>query len=371
MYFKNFTLIILCLLLGGNISYSQNGYVKKWSSPLDSNAVRGRLSEFSESNFHRLPEAMKDSLREPVWNLSKHSAGLYIDFKSAAESISVRYGVSGSLNMPHMPTTGVSGLDLYAFDTDRKEWNWAHGSYHFSDTITYNFSDLSAKGENLNYRLYLPLYNEVTWLEIATSDGVEVHYITPKPTNKAILVYGTSIAQGACASRPGLAWTNILGRLTNSPVINLGFSGNGRLEPVLIERILNQDALAIVLDCLPNLGVSKNLPADKLKELIINAVKQIRAANSQVPIIFTEHSAGFNPQVLNRNSHKVAEETTLIAREAIKELMNAGVEHIYTLQNSAIDLSINSTVDYVHPNDLGMEKIAEAYHELIKSRHIL
>lgn len=371
MCFKNFTLIILCLLLGGNISYSQEGTIKKWSRPLDSNAVRGRLSESSMNNFHRLPESMKDSLREPVWNLSKHSAGLYIDFKSTAESIFVRYGVSGSLNMPHMPTTGVSGLDLYAFNADSREWNWAHGSYHFSDTITYNFSDLSAKGENLTYRLYLPLYNEVTWLEIATNDGVEVRFITPKPTNKAVLVYGTSIAQGACASRPGLAWTNILGRLTNSPVINLGFSGNGRLEPVLIERILNQDALAIVLDCLPNLGVSKNLPAAKLKELILNAVKQIRAADSQVPVILTEHSAGFNPQVLNRNSHKVAEETTLVAREAIKELMDAGVGHIYILENSAIDLSINSTVDYVHPNDLGMEKIAEAYYELIKSRHIL
>lgn len=49
-------------------------------------------------------------------------------------------------------------------------------------------------------------------------------------TDHPIVLYGTSIAQGACASRPGMAWGNIVSRSLEIPLINLGFSGNGKLE---------------------------------------------------------------------------------------------------------------------------------------------
>ena len=45
------------------------------------------------------------------------------------------------------------------------------------------------------------------------------------------MIYGTSITQGGCASRPGMAYTNILSRRIDAPFINLGFSGSGRGEP--------------------------------------------------------------------------------------------------------------------------------------------
>ena len=35
---------------------------------------------------------------------------------------------------------------------------------------------------------------------------------------------------GACASRPGMSISSILGRRLNRPVVNLGFSGNGKME---------------------------------------------------------------------------------------------------------------------------------------------
>ena len=57
-------------------------------------------------------------------------------------------------------------------------------------------------------------------------------YFKPLPVrnDKPIVVYGTSITQGACASRPDSHGPNaILGRKLDRPVINLGFSGNGRL----------------------------------------------------------------------------------------------------------------------------------------------
>lgn len=70
---------------------------------------------------------------------------------------------------------------------------------------------------------------------------------------KPIVVYGTSIAQGGCASRPGMAWPALVGRKLDRPLINLGFSGNGRLEKEVIDLIAEIDAKVYVLDCLPNL----------------------------------------------------------------------------------------------------------------------
>src|SRR5690606_42059066 len=72
---------------------------------------------------------------------------------------------------------------------------------------------------------------------------------------KPIVVYGTSITQGACATRPGLAWTNIVGRALPNPIVNLGFSGNGRLEEPILELMKQEEAAVFILDCIPNLSI--------------------------------------------------------------------------------------------------------------------
>lgn len=69
-----------------------------------------RLSKIKDSQkrseiYTRLPERAKGVVSEPVWNLSRHSAGLAIHFYSNTPQIKVRYTVTGSLNMPHMPST--------------------------------------------------------------------------------------------------------------------------------------------------------------------------------------------------------------------------------------------------------------------------
>jgi GDSL-like Lipase/Acylhydrolase family len=99
------------------------------------------------------------------------------------------------------------------------------------------------------------LYNSVQWMEIGIQEGT---LFNPLPTRKEkpIVVYGTSIAQGGCASRPGMAWPAILGRKLDRPLINLGFSGNGRLEKEVIDLMIEIDAKLFVLDCLPNLDAS-------------------------------------------------------------------------------------------------------------------
>lgn len=311
------------------------------------------------NSYDRLPERIQNQVRKPVWDLSKNSAGLQLHFETDAPEIVIKYVVSGQLQMPHMPATGVSGVDLYAQDDDGN-WLWAAGRFSFGDTITYRYNNLnSGKRE---YTLYFPLYNTVRWMEIGVPEN---NHFTPLPLSKKkpVIVYGTSIAQGACASRPGLAWTNILSRKLNRPVINLGFSGNGRLETPILNLLTELDAAVYVLDCLPNMTTSY-MPTDTLKQRLTDAFVILRSAKPFIPILFTEHD-GYAGDDLNNTQLAQYTEANQALDEVFDSLQKAGMLNIYLLKKEAIAQGIETTVDGTHPNDIGMMHYAEAYDEIL------
>lgn len=351
-------LFFICLQ---TIVFAQDNYSYR---KVEGSQLSGRLSAMQNvNNFGRLPAQLKGSVREAVWNLGEYSAGLYIDFKTNSDTIVVKYKVKSVLNMPHMPTTGVSGVDLYFHNEQNKRWEWAFGRYQFKDTIQYTFSNI---GHNTNgtYRLYLPLYNIVDFLEIGTPKSNTLDIVTDNV--KPIVIYGTSIAQGACTSRPGLGWTSILGRDFPNEVINLGFSGNGRLEQPILDVIAAQEAAVYILDCIPNLSITKERSAEQLDSLILHAVEFLRSKRPHTPIVLTEHSSAFTEGFLNKATMEEYGTSTKVGQEAFKKLKKLGVKNIYWLNRDDIGLDVNSTVDYAHPNDIGMMKLAKAYEKLLK-----
>ncbi len=89
--------------------------------------LEGRAFGDVEHYFDRLPARAKEIVREPVWNLSRHTAGFSTRFQTDARSIYLRYEVLNEpLAMAHMPATGVSGVDLYGMTGSPKNggWNW-------------------------------------------------------------------------------------------------------------------------------------------------------------------------------------------------------------------------------------------------------
>lgn len=306
--------------------------------------------------YDRLPARAEKTVQTNVWNISHQSAGLSIRFRTPAKEIIVRYTVSGKFEMPHMPATGVSGVDLYAIDANGA-WKWASGRYTFADTITYKFSNLS--DEAREYRLYLPLYNNVKWMEIGVPGNTAV---VPMQTRKEkpIVVYGTSIAQGGCASRPGLAWTSLLDRQMDRQVINLGFSGNGKLEPPVTALVSEIDAKVYVLDCLPNIS---ELPSAEIKARIITAVHTLQAKHPATPILLVAHSAA-SLQSLNGNANHAIANNAL--QDAYEQLQAAGAKLVYMLPASQINFDLSATVDGVHPADAGMLAYAKAYENSLR-----
>lgn len=320
-----------------------------------------------ESPYDRLPSRAKSQVREAVWNLSRHNAGILIRFRSNAKEIVVRYTVTGAHAMNHMAATGVSGLDLYAVDSDGK-WYWCRGQREFEDTISYRFSGLLPNDPyhewGREYRLYLPLYNQVSWLEIGVPDS-SFFKALPTRLEKPMVVYGTSIAQGGCASRPGMAWTSILERTMDRPLLNLAFSGNGRLEKEIIELIGEIDARIFILDCLPNLTNSETFPEEQLKNRIFESVQYLRNKHPATPILLVEH-AGYSDGLIMPERGEAFQRVNQIQKRTYSKLMKNGIEHLYYLSNEELNLSFDDTVDGTHPNDLGMQHYAEAYERKLR-----
>jgi len=347
--------------LFSNISFSQN---LTWYNPHNSpqNIIQGTgWPTELKGTYNRLPERIKSEARKPVWQLSLQSAGNYIEFKSDTKYFEVKYIVEKKdYSMPHMPSTGVSGLDLYV--KNGKSWLWEPGKYNFKDTITYKFDNIDIAQER-EFRLYLPLYNQVTWLEVGIPQGKKFSF-TPVSTEKPIVVYGTSIAQGACASRPGLAWTSLLGRYTNQNIINLGFSGNGILDKPIVNLISEIDAKLFILDNMPNLDDASRFPESDVKERVFYAVQKIRKDHPKTPILLTQHSGGNTDLVIEKKRNDAFRRINDIILKCYNELRRND-SNIYFLNTGLINMGIDSTVDGLHPNDIGMVEHAKAYQKVI------
>ena len=335
-----------------------------WHNPLDSAVIAAGRSgyiqgrRFAPSDYGRLPAKAKGVVRDAVWGLSQNSAGLYVQFTTNSPEITVQYEVTGGHAMPHMPATGVSGVDLYG-PTGERCW----GDYGFGTPITYTYKGLvsNAKGA---YTLYLPLYNTVKWLKVGTKEGSSFAFVPADTTftaQRPIVVYGTSIAQGACASRPGMAWTNILHRLTGMPMVNLGFSGNGKLEPEMIDYVASIPAALYVVDCMPNMYV----PEDSVYTLVVNAVRQFKRLRPEVPVLLTEHP-GYANGATNAEQRGKDEYVDRAQRRAYADLRGEGVKGIYYLSRNEIAMPKDGMVDYIHPSDYGMEAYAKAYHKAVR-----
>jgi len=359
--------LILIFIATTTHSFSQQSKTyKTWNPALDTlQVVEGQAwSKEVKSFYDRLPARAEKTVRNEVWELSQNSAGLSLRFRSNANEIIVKYVVGEELQFPHMPATGVSGVDLYAKNSDGK-WLWCAGRFSFGDTIVYRYKGMLSKDEYENpfdYTLYLPLYNSVKWLEINVPDS---SLFTPLPARKEkpILVYGTSIAQGGCATRPGLAWTNILGRKLDRPVINLGFSGNGRLEKELIDLITEVDAKLYVLDCLPNLS-PENI--GELKKKIVESVKELKSKRPDIPVLLTDHD-GYTDEEINPASKEETRILNTVQKQEFDSLATAGTKDIYLLTKNEIGQDIETMVDGTHPNDIGMMRYADAYEKKIRA----
>ncbi len=300
--------------------------------------------------YDRLPAHAEKKVRPELWILSTHSSGLAIYFSSNATSIHAKWNVRYNTDLNHMAATGVKGVDLYS---------WNEGRWQFVSCGRPSGKKNQSKlinGMNQEWReflLYLPLYDGIDSLFIGINSNSEIRVpVESRFTGKPIVFYGTSITQGGCATRPGMAYTSIIERKLGREVINLGFSGNGRMEPALAELMTGIDAACYVIDCLPNLNSSQ------VMDRTIPFVKILKEIHPDIPVLFVEsaipENAFFNEE---RYNEVQAKNKNLFA--SFQQLQQQGVQKIYYVPwDKLLGYDHEATVDGVHYTDLGFMRYA-------------
>jgi lysophospholipase L1-like esterase len=287
---------------------------------------------------------------------------MLVRFQTDAAAIHARYSVlSASLAMPHMPATGVSGLDLYARDDQGRD-RWLAVARPTAQQMTLELAagiDPLPDGKPRLYTVYLPLYNGVESLEIGVAATAVFEPVAPR-AEPPLVFYGTSIMHGACASRPGMSITGILGRRLDRPVINLGFSGNGRMDAEVVELLAELKPCVYAIDCLPNMG------AEQVAERTEPLVRRLRQAHPETPILLVEDrtytNAAFYRSSRDRHSGSRAE-----LRKAYERLLAAGVERLHYLAGEPLlGDDGEAATDGSHPSDLGMVRYADAYEQTLR-----
>ena len=350
------------LLCAGLTAHPQTGTESERLRWFDARALclEGKGWSDTKQFYDRLPARAEGVVRAPVWSLSHDSAGMCVRFTTDATTISARWTVrKETLAMPHMPASGVSGVDLYA--RLKRGWRWL-GSARPEKSVTTQKPLVSGLTvERRECILYFPLYNGIEKLEVGIPPEAKFESaMSGRVRKKPIVFYGTSIVQGGCASRPGMAHTAILGRRLDWPVVNLGFSGSALCEPEIAELLAELDPAAYVLDPLPNMR------AEWVEERLRPLVAKLRSAHPHTPIVLVEH-AGSASAPFRASGSMGCRQSNASLRKVYEQLRKAGDRKLLYVQSDRyVGTDGEGTVDGIHPTDLGFARMADVLEPVLK-----
>ena len=313
--------------------------------------IEGRAFDDTDHYYDRLPANVTTNVNGGVRSMKHHTSGMSFRFTTDSRKLVFKWvPYNSGLSMDHMPSTGVSGIDVYRYDAAKRKW-----LYMRTGRIT------SANGGSFEMgwpsgmpcMVNLPLYNGVKSFSLGIETNASVSALGPRKSgiDKPVVFYGTSITHGGCCSRPGLSFVNIIGRDLDVPVVNLGFSGSGVMEFEMSEHLARIDASCYVLDCLWNMAI-RGTPRS-VEANYEPFIRNLRAKRPDVPIVMAEqcdvYCGGPNP----KDKYIKALYDKLVA-EGWKNLVYLPKDGMYTGD-------FEGTVDGCHPNDWGMMSLARAF----------
>ena len=317
-------------------------FFKPYEKPFE---IFGLYGTPETDGYCRIPEDVAKSTSARVSELYSNTAGGRIRFKTDSDILVIRHKGEAALTYHTTPALRC-GYDVYI---DRPQGSVALGctkpepfsikEYEF----TYN---LGAGAKELT--VYMPLYGNVRELFIGLRDGASISAHSPYKYNIPVVFYGSSITQGACASRPGRAYEAIISRKYDLNFTNLGFSGACRAENAIVEYMATLPMSAFVSD------YDHNAPTvEHLKKTHHRLYEKIREKHPDIPyFMVTRPDFYFNEDCIGRRD---------IVMKSYLDARAAGDKKVYFIDGSAF---FNGTpvgdllLDRVHPNDEGFGRMA-------------
>ena len=368
-------LIFGMVAVATTVAAAQQSEIAKWdpamaqkNAVVDTNGVKwidgkylpieGRAFDNVDHYYDRLPANVTTNVNGGVRSMKHHTSGMLFRFATTSKKLTMKWiPYNGGLAMDHMPSTGVSGIDVYRFDTQAGKWRYVKTGRIWD----------AVKGGSLTISwipgdaclVNLPLYNGVKSFTLGIDADATVTALPPRANGvtKPVVFYGTSITHGGCCSRPGLGFVNIVGRNLDVPVVNLGFSGSGQGEFEMSEHLAAIDASCYVIDCVWNMN--EKLMDERYEKFIRN----LRAKRPDVPIVMAEGcdvycGTPYGAGIQSRNK---------IVRPLYQQFLKEGWKKLYFLPSKGqMDDDFEGTVDGCHPNDLGMKAMARAFGRVVR-----
>ncbi|RNI29983.1 hydrolase [Rufibacter immobilis] len=346
-----FLMFMACVLLGSPDAVAQDSTGVKYTYVNARDlSVLGQSATVRDSGFHRIDAAERPKLPNAVARLATNSAGISVSFQTNSKSIKLKWRLAKYNTLWNMTPAAVNGLDLYAWNG--KEWQYAataRPAKEQNDVLVLSNLD----GQLRHYRVHLPLYAAAEEVHVGVEAGSTLQKADARflPTQK-VVIYGSSITQGASASRPGMAYPAILSRQLNLDIYNLGFSGSGKMEMALAEVLGQMDADVYVLDCVPNPS------PEQIRERAVPFIKRLRELKPHTPILMVE-SVFRESTPWDQEKRKFDNGQNEEFRKAYEQLKQEKYKNLYYL--SAKDLPSydhEGTIDGSHLSDLGFMRVA-------------
>ena len=322
--------------------------------------IEGRAFDDVEHYYDRLPSNVTAKVNGGVRSMKHHTSGMLFRFRTDSRHLAFKWTpYNNNLSMDHMPSTGVSGIDVYRFDEKAGRWFYVK---------TGRITNIKGATMSIPWKpgdaclVNLPLYNGVKNFSLGVDKNAKVEALGPRKSgvNKPVVFYGTSITHGGCCSRPGLAFVNRVGRDLDVPVVGLGFSGSGVMEFEMSEHLARIDASCYVLDCLWNMGSvnGQNRRGRNVEENYEPFIRNLRAKRPDVPIVMAEQCDVYCGAPNAKD---------LYMRSLYEKLVKEGWKNlVYLPKTRMYPGDMEGTVDGCHPNDLGMASMAEAFGGAVK-----
>ncbi len=330
----------------------------KWTDALTI-GIEGKGWSDTCEPYDRLPGRAQATVPAAVWNLSRSATGLCVRFRTNACHIHARWELRDAmLEEPNFNRCSFSGLDLYGRDGGGA-WRWAASTQKFEGQTPQVGVAQWLDGVERDYLLYLPLRNPVRKLEIGVPETAALTPLPPR-REKPLVFYGTSIVHGAYASHGGLVYPAILGRRLDRPVINLGFSGNARMEIELADLLAELDPGVYILDPLPNMNL------ELVNERAERFIRRLRELRPRTPIVLVEDFPRTNAWIM---PYKQAEDAKCRRyREIHDHLAADGVRGLhYVPGQELLGTDGEASIDGIHPGDLGYMRMADRIEPVLRA----
>ena len=326
--------------------------IRFWDVRRDPFEVYGLYNYRTEPQFKRLPDEIGKNVNAGVAKLYLNTAGGRVRFSTDSQYVAIHAKMNDIGRMPHMPFSGSSAFDLF-IDEPQSGISRFHRPFMPDLKMTDGYEAIVRfPTRRMRYfTIHFPSYSNVIDLfvglqkDAAVGGGMKYRDVPP------VVYYGSSITQGGCSSRPGNIYQNVVSRRLGLDYLNLGFSGNGKAEDLIVDYMAGLSMSAFVSD------YDHNAPnAEYLAQTHCKMYQKIRAANPDIPYIMmsrVDFDCNYNENVARRD---VIIDTYRYARAQ-------GDRNVYLIDGESVfrgkyvDLC---TVDGVHPNDLGFALMADA-----------